>query len=108
MVLVSTTVFSFICNTPHHTATLLQHAATHCNTLQHTATHCNTLLHTCNTLQHLRKIKGNSFGLVSTTDFSFICNALQHTAPNCIILQHTAAPEKNKKQWFWFQQQNSP
>jgi len=38
-----------------HTATPLQHTATHCNTLQHTATHCNTLQHAaphCTTLQH--------------------------------------------------------
>ena len=85
-------------NTLQHTATPLQHTATHCktlqriclpqksfyiclrtvanSTLQHTATHCNTLQHTatrCNTLQHT----------------ATHCNTLQHTATHCNTLQHT-------------------
>jgi len=67
------------CNTLQHTATTLQHTATHCNTLQHTATHCNALQ------------RAGSLMLVRTLGrFVTYCNTLQHPATSCNTLQHTA------------------
>ena len=57
---------------------ILQHAATQCNTLPYAATHCNTLQHTtthCHTLQHA----------------AMHCHTLQHTATHCHTLQHTVS-----------------
>ena len=79
------------CVNRRHSATHLQHTATHCNTLQHNATHCNTLQHTttlrcalpcsdplqqtathCNTLQHTALVLQRVLGCCSCNDFA--CN----------------------------------
>jgi len=78
-----------LCNSLHHTtaqhtATQMQHTATHCNTLQHTATHCNAL---CNSLHHTTA-RCNALHHIATQplhDFFW-----QHTATCCNSLQLTA------------------